>query len=725
MSAISTHWPEGRSFRLAAVLLVSALGGGCWAAETPREIPCAPCTQAPRIDGRLTPGEWDEATHLSLALSLVRGAQPAPERAAELWVMNSSANLYLAFRVPDAERQASFSPVKADLALLVFAKGDQVAPGDDRKIVIPGIYADKHVTGPGADADDARRDGRGAMGYRKAEAGGEYFIEFSLPLDSGDGEDLSAHPGDRVRFNLVYADGFAPDLSETEIGGLYSGGADDATGWGYLVLAADVGQERPAPELEWAERLFPHTGAPGEFENRLRRVETDEIPLADGRGGQVTCEFLYRGIDGRPLTGHARVFLPPVVLDEPGAIAPLVYSAGYELDAGSAAGWLSRGMVVATPHAEPDNPLVRGPNLDIALLHATRALPFVDSSRVLIQGGSAGGYMALMLTAESFPLIGSAPDVPPVNWGYNAAYFLRNRDLARATAEGTDRPALPVLTQVIPLAELSTETLGQNTDGDPWLLISPVSQLETITAPTQVVFSTADMLVPINQVSPDLAQPRAPGQFPDGFTTAVDSLLARVDARKTLLGVLPVDSYELLTVPVPVSADKLRLEDQTGVKSTPIDLPFSRTQQWSIVIIDEGPPEPDVGHFRYVLATSRQAWQEWVLSQALAPAQLTLPKLTRLMMRMQGEEYLPAEVQPAGAAAPFVASHLDFPEAERADVLRGLTAFARDDACALRLAELYSQLPEERKALGPSLGDGTAGAVRAALTGPLGPLPPG
>ena len=58
-----------------------------------------------------------------------------------------------------------------------------------------------------------------------------------------------------------------------------------------------------------------------------------------------------------------------------------------------------------------------------------RAMPFVDDAHVVIGGGSAGGYMTLMLAAETFPLAGAAPDVPPVNWGYNAAYFFKQKDL--------------------------------------------------------------------------------------------------------------------------------------------------------------------------------------------------------------------------------------------------------------------------------------------------------
>ena len=69
-------------------------------------------------------------------------------------------------------------------------------------------------------------------------------------------------------------------------------------------------------------------------------------------------------------------------------------------------------------------------NPDVALLHLARALPWVDDTRVVIGGGSAGGWMTLLLAAETFPLAGAAPDVPPVNWGYNGAYFFKQLDKA-------------------------------------------------------------------------------------------------------------------------------------------------------------------------------------------------------------------------------------------------------------------------------------------------------
>jgi hypothetical protein len=146
-----------------------------------------------------------------------------------------------------------------------------------------------------------------------------------------------------------------------------------------------------------------------------------------------------------------------------------------------------------------------------------------------------------------------------------------------------------------------------------------------------------------------------------------------------------------------------------------VELPFSKERVWSLVVIDEGPVEPDAGHFRYAITPGQEPFLQWAFARGVTADQLTQPKLTRLMMRMLGREYRPFSTRPEGAAEPIDAVRLDFPEAERQDVLRGLLAFADDPARAMRLAERYQELPGELKALGPPMGN-TAEEVRSALT---------
>jgi hypothetical protein len=479
-------------------------------------------------------------------------------------------------------------------------------------------------------------------------------------------------------------------------------------------LATNAATEESAPEPEWLVELFPHADEPNECAHRFRRLEAAEIPVGEDVGGQVTCEFVHRSIAGDTQRALARIFVPPQVREDPSARVPLMCNAGYEVEPGAAVALLARGWAVSTPHAHPENPLGRGPNLDIALLHAARALPFVDNARVMIQGGSAGGYTALMLAAETFPLVCALPGVPPVNWGYNAAYLRHNRAVATAIPEGSDEAAMRVLTIVIPLADAAVQYLGLDTDADSWLMSSPISQLETFTAPMQVLWSTGDILVPINQVSAEFVRGLKPGGFPPSFTISVDALMKRPETRATLVHLLPTEAYEAFVVPAPAEAPILEYEREPSGPPVSVELPFSKERVWSLVVIDEGPVEPDAGHFRYAITPVQEPFLQWAFARGITADQLTQPKLARLMMRMLGREYRPFRTCPEGAAEPIEAVRLDFPEAERQDVLRGLLAYAEERGRAVRLAECYSDLPAGLKAFGPSMGN-TAEDVRSAL----------
>jgi hypothetical protein len=90
---------------------------------------------------------------------------------------------------------------------------------------------------------------------------------------------------------------------------------------------------------------------------------------------------------------------------------------------------------------------------------------------------------------------------------------------------------------------------------------------------------------------------------------------------------------------------------------------------------------------------TRNAFLDRVTMVQVDPAQLTASKLERLMDRYAGKEWLPSRLK-----------HLDFPEAERADVVRGLRTYVlAGPAHARRFGELYAQLPAARRVLGPDV----------------------
>ncbi len=480
-------------------------------------------------------------------------------------------------------------------------------------------------------------------------------------------------------------------------------------------IHSDQAREIAAPP-EWLAKLFPHSGKPGRLAERLRRLDAKEFDVKGRRAGAVTVELQYPGLDGRDEIGKARIFLPPQLRDDLARRIPLIHHAGYEIDQGGAAKYLAKGYAVCTPHAHPLNPLGRGINLDRAILHAVRSLPCIDPLRVSIRGGSAGGWMTLMLAADSFPLVWARPDAPPVHWGYNAAYIVDHARMAAPPA-GSKTPRLPVLLAVSAIAEQAKKLYGMPFDSETILAVSPLAHLDTITVPTLVTFSTADMLVPIDQIGAELVRPLEKDNFPDGFSTAMADRFPGIGGERTLLKALPAARYKLFKIPLIENPTRFSLDKASRGKAKRFVLPFSRDKIWSIVILEEGAVEPDLGHFKYVWDFDDGSFLKWAEQHGVQADQLTMPKLERLMKRLCGKPWRPFRMRSGEGEKTIAGNQLDYPEAERADVLLGLSAFSVDDACAKRLAKLYAKLPAELQALGPRLGDGAPAGVRATLSG--------
>ncbi len=472
-----------------------------------------------------------------------------------------------------------------------------------------------------------------------------------------------------------------------------------------MLLAGMALVAQVAPEPAWVTRLLPG----GEGPTALTVTHLEALPT----GVEVIAQLQYPGTLGETRTGQVKLYLPSRLATEPEAKLPLLHVAGYELARETGEALAGLGMIVSTPTGEEPNPIVRGENLDVAILHRVRALACVDDTKVIITGGSAGGYMTLMLTAETFPLAGSKPDVPPVNLGYNIGYIARNKPLAEPRAEGQP-PVLPGLIAVYGIAEGATEVYGDEYDSEVWLNASPIARLDEITCPTLISVSTADMLVPINQYREDLAREYDATAFPEGFRNGLADFLLRPEARRTFLGTVPAEDVETYTLTVPEGTPRLTLEGAPeGAQPADLTIPFSQTRRFSLVILDEGPVEPEIGHLKYFIDPGKGDFLAWAATRVWGPEQLTAPKLRRLMRRYLGQEAHPQRVTREGGEVTL--NRLDFLAAEQADVRRGLRTFCALDDCARRFQELYGQLPEDLRALGPDLTGMSLEQLRAAL----------
>jgi hypothetical protein len=474
------------------------------------------------------------------------------------------------------------------------------------------------------------------------------------------------------------------------------------------MLGAHCAGAQAADDHAWVKALLEQGTGRGAL--TVKQVE-------DIKGGvEVIVGLQYPGVENGDRAGLGKLYLPTLLRDEPEARALLVHAAGYEIDRAMGEGMLANKVIICTPHGEEPNPLSRGENLDLAILHRVRALPCVNDAMVTVMGGSAGGYMTLMVTAETFPVTCAMPDVPPVNVGYNCGFIVQAKPFAERQPAGQDHPDLPVTLAVYPIAEGAVQVLGEDVNTQGWLNASPVVRMQEITCPTLITCSTADMLVPMNQFSRDLVKPIDRTAFPEGFTLDMDKVLTDPTKRLELLSTVPERDIEVFIVPCPADAPKLGWDGQPqGPGVPPVEVPFSEAKRFSLVVLDEGAPEPQVGHFKHAVGLNKDKFMTWVLTHPQGPEQLNAAKLGRLMMRLAGKDAHPQTVKRNGKEQPV--NRLDFAEVERADVLRSLRTYCQGAGCREHLQELYKALPEDLKSLGAGFGDASAEAVQAALEG--------
>ena len=670
-------------FALIIFCTVTALAG-----DIPKNLESAACKAAPTIDGVIQAAEWHQAPVHAFELTMVRIDPPATElRTCELRVMNSANALYVALRVPDETVDNTLSPLKLDAAILGFCQGPQVRARDDRKLIAHAIYRDKHVAVPGkGDDDDPHQDGRGAM----IRDNGVCSFEWAIPLDSGDGDDLRTKPGERFLFNIAYFDALQLPLTKTRMGGIYGAHLDRANAWGTLRLASSVKDDggtafESPPWVRAVARMLATASA-----SRLRLTDAALIPASSPPTAKIQVSFIYRDEKGDEKEAKAKLYLTESVIAAGNTRFPLCFSAGYELPDGAESAYVKQGFLVVSPRDLATNPLIRNMNPDVALLHITRSLPFVDDARVIISGGSAGGWMTLMLAAETFPLAGAAPDVPPVNWGFNGAYFFKQLDKGAPRTGGISK--VPAFFAVGTMLGACRTVYGTNYDDENWFAHSPIAHIPTITCPVSVYWTTADMLVPMNQVGARWVQPFDKSKFPEGFTMDPAALLSSREGRLTLMDVLAEGDYEVFNMSVPDGTTRHNVPASPG-KAMSRELPMSDSKLWSIGILDEGPPEPGLDHRKFDLSFTRAEFLKRAGTGKISGRQLTLPKLERLMDRYSGKEWLPSPLK-----------HLDSTENERADVIRGLRTYVSASPENMkRFTELYARLATARRVLEPKV----------------------
>ena len=147
-----------------------------------------------------------------------------------IYIKNDATNLYMAAQVPDPVENLGGDYIQVWFDN--FQDGEALPGYEDIKMYYPGgapEYQDLHlvINIPPWSAD-ASVDGSG--GY--SHDGSQYTFEFSLPLNSGDPQDVAVSPGDMMVLMAHYFE------DETDTSGFWPEDAtEDLDTWGHLQLA--------------------------------------------------------------------------------------------------------------------------------------------------------------------------------------------------------------------------------------------------------------------------------------------------------------------------------------------------------------------------------------------------------------------------------------------------------------------------------------------------------
>jgi hypothetical protein len=395
----------------------------------------------------------------------------------------------------------------------------------------------------------------------------------------------------------------------------------------------------------------------------------------------VTVTIPYLGMNGDTLKGQARFYYKQELLDSNNKIS--VYcGVHYEASENTINRYIDMGMAVVSPYFGeiPINfPFGNSINFSKAMIQWARRLPFVDRSKFILGGSSGGGYMTLAMGAEFFPLGALVSNLPCPNWIYGTNYLLKNQESSGCYLPKDKPRPLPVLALLAPGADLAMTIFEKDLKSKTWYILSPISYVDRITAPTMVTSATGDMLCTIDMITSKKFFTLNKDEFPDSYVRDLKKLTFGAEGQVTLEESIPESKLATHIIDVQEGQyqfsenDPKILDDKSYNITLPkeIDRPWSKDKQWNLVILNEGAPLPYIGHNRYLWNTSNKTFVNYYKNRETDVEQLNEAKLKRLLERYSGrlsEVALLANGNPA--------NRLNFDRLEKLDVVTGLLDYA-------------------------------------------------
>ncbi len=411
--------------------------------------------------------------------------------------------------------------------------------------------------------------------------------------------------------------------------------------------------------------------------------------------------FPYRNFANEPRIGRGRLFLPPHIEGTPKKRSvPLILSIHYEGDQNWATGFLREGWACMTPISlsEDHGGNLAGDGMDhtLAMAQLARRLDWVDLQRIGWTGGSAGGYQCLMTLTSLWPVACAVAWMPVTDLYYTIRYLSYANRYNNGITDPRAQP-IPIVQAVNVITTKTKEALGEDVDAYWRNSVPPAASL--IRSPTVILFSTADLLCTINQLSYDYVRPPRRGEFPPGWTMDYRKFCNPHSLEKPLIEWFNRDEVEQVSVAIPNTAPLVEvIPPPEGTPPRPpaeplrMTKPFSRSKIVTIVVQDEGPPTPMCAHTKHSVLMDNLTFFRHHFSRGYVPPEhLTPGVLLRLLGRF-------SKNVPQNPTLPPIRRMYD--EFDRWEVLLALETFMgnrKENVAAL--ARAYSEMPPVTRAL--------------------------
>lgn len=391
----------------------------------------------------------------------------------------------------------------------------------------------------------------------------------------------------------------------------------------------------------------------------LQAQTTAELPpLTNVR--QDTLDIQYITNEGTIDTRKMRIYVPEDATEP----MPVIYVPHYEMteETLELRNYLSNGWIVASPTCLPanNNGVLVGNSLifNNAVLYTLRHMKEVDPQRIGIIGGSAGGYMAMMLAGLQMGNCATIANAPIDNIYFNLKYmeagskingpallkvlFKIGSKLKDGTQEEKGEALLDAMSELpMPILGLVSGSFDENKKNFPGYedvakceALSPVGIASCYNSPFVINHCTSDILVPIDQLTRKYTYEKHGESMPKGFSTRLP---------KDYPGVLGHSLEDEL----PAELTRTELFDIKGEKANENrDIAFDAVKPFNINVCDDGPCEGYGSHSTAMGAgvSYDVPFMKEMFSRTLANTEfLTKGKLRLLLERYAGKSLaLPA-----------------------------------------------------------------------------------